>query len=195
MAGNMGDLFNGEALIATGAENSAHEIQPEIDERPTLPRQKMDLQKLKENMDSFRTLSTQSVENALASHAIKQERMGFSGRTLFAGLLLTMTLFLGIANGYGAINSPMLTWVTLTSAIGILSELYRRYTVIKIHTRSPLDLLFDSNKPKDFVQPETLTDASAASKGTSVSVMNRFPSSSENATEDVAEVSDTVSIS
>jgi hypothetical protein len=127
MAGNMGDLFNGEALIATGAENSAHEIQPEIDERPTLPRQKMDLQKLKENMDSFRTLSTQSVENALASHAIKQERMGFSGRTLFAGLLLTMTLFLGIANGYGAINSPMLTWVTLTSAIGILSELYRRY--------------------------------------------------------------------
>jgi hypothetical protein len=56
-------------------------------------------------------------------------------------------------------------------------------------------LLFDTNKPKDFVQPETLTDASAASKGTSVSVMNRFPSSSENATEDVAEVSDTVSIS
>ena len=36
-----------------------------------------------------------------------------------------MTLFLGVANSYGAINSPMLTWVTLTAAIGILSECRR----------------------------------------------------------------------
>jgi hypothetical protein len=196
MAGNMGDLFNGEALTMTGVDSSNRVIEPEVDERPTQPRQKMDLQKLKENMDSFRTLSTQSVENALASHAIKQERMGFSGRTLFAGLLLTMTLFLGIANGYGAINSPMLTWVTLTSAIGILSELYRRYTVIKIHTRSPLDLLFDSNKPKDPTRPEILADADAALHGRSSSATNeRLPLSSETEAEVVAEVSDTVSIS
>jgi len=197
MAGNMGDLFNGEALTMTSPDLSSDEkIVPPVDNRPIQPRQKMDLQKLKENMDSFRTLSTQSVENALASHAIKQERTGFSGRTLFAGLLLTMTLFLGMANGYGAISSPMLTWVTLTSAIGILSELYRRYTVIKIHTRSPFDLLFDSSKPKDLVRPETHSDASADLKARSFSATDDgFPLSSEKASEGEVRVSDTVSIS
>ena len=197
MAGNMGDVFNGDALTMTGNNDlSTSEMLSEVDQRPTQPRQKMDLQKLKEDMDSFRTLSTQSVENALASHAIKQERVGLSGRTVFAGLLLAMTLFLGIANGYGAINSPMLTWVTLTAAMGILSELYRRYRVIKVHTRSPLDLLFDSNNPKEFVRPESNTDLSAvlnipSTPGTD----DRFPLNPDITTEDVAAVSDTVSIS
>ena len=196
MAGNMGDLFNGEALTITGDDSSTADIPAEANLRPALPRQKMDLQKLKENMDSFRTLSTLSVENALASHAIKQERVGFSGRTLLAGLLLAMTLFLGIANGYGAISSPMLTWVTLTSAIGILSELYRRYTVIKVHTRNPLDLLFDSNSPKDVVRTETRTNASAVlSLQTTLGTAENSPLNSERVTDDVSAVSDTVSIS
>ena len=197
MAGNMGDLFNGEALTMTDTnDTSTSDMQPEVDQRPTLPRQKMDLQKLKENMVSFRTLSTQCVENALASHAIKQERVGFSGRTLLAGLLLAITLLLGIANGFGAINSPMLTWVTLTAAIGILSELYRRYTVIKVHTHSPLDLLFESNKPKDFVRPESSTDMSAVlSIPSTPGTDGRFPLNSKSATGDIAGVPDTVSVS
>ena len=61
-----------------------------------------------------------------------------------------MTVFLGIANAKGVIDSPMLKWVTLTSAIAIISELYRRYSAIKFHTRNPLDLLFapdESNGP------------------------------------------------
>ena len=197
MAGNMGDLSNGEALsMADNDDLSTSEMPPEVNLRPAQPRKKMDLQKLKENMDSFRTLSTQSVENALASHAINQERVGFSGRSVFAGLLLAMTLFLGIANGYGAINSPMLTWVTLTAAIGILSELYRRYTVIKVHTRSPLDLLFDSNKPKEMVRPVTHTDASSAlSVASNPETDELIPSTPVTAPEDVAAVADAVSIS
>lgn len=196
MAGNMGDLLNGEALTMAGDNLSPGDSEAEVDERPALPRQKMDLRKLKENMDSFRTLSTQSVENALASHAIKQERMGFSGRTVFAGLLLAMTLFLGTANAYGANNSPMLTWVTLTAAIGIFSELYRRYTVIKVHTRSPLDLLYHSNKPKVFVRPEGNTDTSAAlSVSLTSGTDDSFSRNSYCVAENVAAVSDTVSIS
>ncbi len=197
MAGNMGDLVNGDALTVTGNDDlSTNEMLPEVDQSHTQPRQKMDLQKLRENMDSFRTLSTQSVENALASHAIKQERVGLSGRTVFAGLLLVMTLFLGLANGYGAINSPMLTWITLTAAIGILSELYRRYSVIKVLTRSPLELLFDSTNPREFVRPGSYTDMSAvlnipSTPGTDV----RFPLNPDSTTEDLAAVSDTVSIS
>ena len=113
-------------------------------------------------MESFRTLSTLSVENALASHAIKVERLGFSGRTAFAALLILSTILLGAANYYGAIDSPMLMWVTLTSAIAILSELYRRYVAIAVHTRNPLSLLFPSRKPKAHVPQSVKPQASAA---------------------------------
>ncbi len=197
MAGNMGDLFNGEALTMTDSSSSSTiDIDPEFDLRPAQPRQKMDLLKLKENMDSFRTLSTQSVEKALASHAIKQERVGFSGRTIFAVLLLSLTVILGVANGYGAIDSPMLTWVTLTSAIAILSELHRRYTVIKIHTRSPLDLLFNPNKPKVFVRSDSNTEASPALSAVSTPEKDAgFSLRSDRAADEVGAVSDTVSIS
>jgi hypothetical protein len=149
MAGNMGDLDNPKSLEVSDSGSESCGTAADTESRPVLPRQKMDLQKLKENMASFRTLSTQSVENALASHALRVERHGFTGRTGFAIVLLTMTLVLGIANAKGVIDYPMLTWVTLTSAIGILNELHRRYASIKIHTRSPLDLLFSSDPPRE----------------------------------------------
>ena len=159
LAGNMGSLQDMKPSATSGPDTEIRDAQVAVEERPPQPRQKMDLQKLKENMDSFRTLSTQSVENALASHAIKVERHGFTGRTAFAAVLLTMTLILGIANAKGAIDYPMITWVTLTSAIAILSELHRRYTSIKSHThshtRNPLELLFSNDQPKVPVQNPT----------------------------------------
>ena len=45
-------------------------------------RQKINLNELRDNMDSFRQLSTRSVENALATHAQKQERGGLTVRKL-----------------------------------------------------------------------------------------------------------------
>ena len=140
MAGNMGNLDSGESLSMTNP--AAEEITVAIvaEEQPAQHRQKMDLQKLKENMDSFRALSTQSVEKALASHAMKVQRDGVSGRISFAVVLIAVTLVLGIANVYGAIESPMLTWVTLTAAIGIVSELLRRYSVVSGQVQSPSEL-------------------------------------------------------
>ena len=71
---------------------------------------------------------------------------------MFAVALLTTTVILGIANAKGAIDSPMLTWVSLTSAIAVLSELYRRYSNIKARIRNPLDLFFASSLSKTRVQ-------------------------------------------
>ena len=155
MAGNMGSLESGEPLRTSEPIVHVPLVDTYVEPPVALPRQKMDLQKLKENMDSFRTLSTQSVENALASHAIKMEREGFTGRFAFAAILMTMTLVLGIANARGAIDSPMLTWVTLTSAIALVSELYRRYTNIKVHTKNPLDLLFSTEESKSTLLTST----------------------------------------
>lgn len=162
MAGNMGNLDNSEPLTMSEPETEVQSVAAFDEPRPVQARPKMDLLKLKENMESFRTLSTQSVENALASHAIKVERLGFSGRTAFAALLILSTILLGAANYSGAIDSPMLMWVTLTSAIAILSELYRRYVAIAVHTRNPLSLLFPSRKPKAHVPQSVKPQPSAA---------------------------------
>ena len=151
MAGNMGNLDNDEPQTMSEANIETRDLAAFDEKRPIPLRPKMDLLKLKENMASFRSLSEQSVENALASHAIKLERLGFSGRVVFAALLVLSSVLLGIANYYGAIDAPMLTWVTLTSAIAILTELYRRYQAIAVHTRYPLDLVFRSGKPKGLV--------------------------------------------
>jgi hypothetical protein len=182
MAGNMGSLESGEPLRTTEPVVHVPLVDTYVEPPVALPRQKMDLQKLKENMDSFRTLSTQSVENALASHAIKMEREGFTGRFAFAAILMTMTLVLGIANARGAIDSPMLTWVTLTSAIALVSELYRRYTNIKVHTKNPLDLLFSTEESKNMLL--TSTDMVHAAVPVSAN-----PATPELTTNDVVEIS------
>ncbi|MEJ7592015.1 MAG: hypothetical protein WKF77_10735 [Planctomycetaceae bacterium] len=148
MAGNMDNLDNSDTLTMSEPDMELKGVNLFNEVRPVQPRPKMDLLKLKENMDSFRTLSTQSVENALASHAIKVERLGFNGRTIFTALLIISTVLFGIANAYDAIDSPMLVWVTFTSAIAMLTELYRQYLAIAVHTRKPLDLLLATEKAK-----------------------------------------------
>ncbi len=143
MAGTMGNLVSDEPLTPSESMNEENDVIAQA----VPSRQKMDLQKLRDNMDSFRKLSTLSVDNALASHAIKMERDGFMSRFAFAAILVTMTLVVGIANAKGVTDSPMLTWVTLTAAIALLSEVYRRYIAIKVHSRNPLELLFSSDEP------------------------------------------------
>ena len=153
MAGNSVYPDDGEALTVSDPADFA----PVVKEQTVHPRQKMDLQKLKQNMDSFRTLSTLSVENALASHAIRVERNGFSGRSAFAAVLMSMTVLLGIADAKGVIDSPMLKWVTLTSAIAMISELFRRYSAIRVHTRNPIDRLFEPAGPNGPAQKSAET--------------------------------------
>lgn len=148
MAGNFGDLASSETLTMSEPAVAVNGSAAFNEERPVQPRPKMDLLKLKEDMVSFRRLSTLSVENALASHAIKVQRHGFFSRTVFAALLIMITLFLGTANAHGTIDSPRLMWVTLTAAIAIFYELYRRYLAIAVLTRSPLRLLLRPDHAK-----------------------------------------------
>jgi len=129
MAGNMGNLDSGDALSMTGDADEAESTDTvAAADQPAQNRQKMDLQKLKENMESFRALSTQSVEKALATHANRIKNHGTTSRISYAVVLMVLTLALGIAYAWDMIESPLIMWVTLTSAIGILSELNRRYS-------------------------------------------------------------------
>lgn len=137
MSGGFGDL-TGEGTfpqVASSPDEDPRRVEEEGPAEPRQPRQKVDLQKLREDMNSFRTLSTQSVENALVDHAIRKERHSINGRITFVIVLVVMTIFLAIANVKNIINQPLLIWVTLVAAIGAAAELGRKYVSLKARCR------------------------------------------------------------
>jgi len=73
--------------------------------------------------------------------------------------------------------------VTLTSAIALVSELYRRYTIIKVHTKNPLDLLFSTDESKSTL----LTSADMVNAAVPVSAI---PATHEPTKNDAQEVPD-----
>lgn len=98
---------------------------------PMVPRVKVDVEKLRQNMDSFRSVSTHSIEKALVTHALRTERLSINGRIFLVCVMGFMSVFLSIANYKNIINSPALTWVTLIATVGAGLELMRKMYAIK----------------------------------------------------------------
>lgn len=98
---------------------------------PTIPRLKVDVQKLRENMNSFRTLSAQSTENALINHAMRTERLSINGRIMLTFVMIFMSVFLAIANRKGIIDHPSLIWITVVGAFASVGELIRKLLSVK----------------------------------------------------------------
>lgn len=105
---------------------------------PSTPRQKIDLQKLRENMDSFRSLSTQSVEKAIVHSTLKRERHNINGRIMLSVVLGTMTVFLAIANFKGVINHVVTVWICLAATVVSVAELLRKMSQIRSKCRETL---------------------------------------------------------
>jgi len=127
MSGDFGDLTGDGSISAPQAsvsEEAPAIVKSQID-GPLVPRAKIDLRKMRENMDSFRTLSTQSVEHALVNHALRKERLNINGRIMFVLALLGVGLFLAFASARGIINYPLLIWGTFIATAGAALELGR----------------------------------------------------------------------
>jgi len=115
---------------AQPAEDATASMKP-VNPEPLVSRAKVDLQKLRENMDSFRSVSAQSAENALVNHAIRTERLSINGRIMVTFVMVFMTVFLAIANLKGIINHPSLIWGTLIGAVAAGAELVRKYCSVR----------------------------------------------------------------
>ncbi len=98
---------------------------------PLAPRVKVDVEKLRQNMDSFRSVSTHSVEKALVTHALRTERLSINGRIFLVCVMGFMSVFFAIANYKGIINSTALIWISLLGAIGAGLELTRKMYAVK----------------------------------------------------------------
>jgi len=129
MAGGAMSLDNSGP--ANPGETPAEVSGGDAHDAPIVPRTKVDVEKLRQNMDSFRSVSTQSVEKALVTHALRTERLSINGRIFLVCVMGFMCVFLGIANFKGIIAYPALIWVTLIGAIGAGLELTRKLYAIK----------------------------------------------------------------
>lgn len=135
MANGYGDLDSAPGASVPSADVAS---PPENPSMPSTPRQKMDLQKLRENMDSFRSLSTQSVEKAIVQSTLKRERHNINGRIMLSIVLGTMTVFLAIANFKGVINHFFAVWIALAATVVSVAELARKMSQIRSKCRETL---------------------------------------------------------
>lgn len=126
-----GGLSMENSAASEPAETGVDSAPQDAPEAPLVPRVKVDVEKLRQNMDSFRSVSTQSVEKALVTHALRTERLSINGRIFLVCVMGFMSIFFGIANYKGIINYPALIWVTLIGAIGAGLELTRKLYAIK----------------------------------------------------------------
>ena len=120
------DIAASDSGAAHSEGSAAHS-----DDAPMVPRVKVDVEKLRQNMDSFRSVSTHSVEKALVTHALRTERLSINGRIFLVCVMGFMSIFLAIADYKGIISSPVLIWVTLIGAIGAGLELTRKMYAVK----------------------------------------------------------------
>ncbi|MFO0979628.1 MAG: hypothetical protein U0996_24725 [Planctomycetaceae bacterium] len=137
MANGYGEL-DSAATGTTATPSADPAAAPENPSMPSTPRQKMDLQKLRENMDSFRSLSTQSVEKAIVHSTLKRERHNINGRIMLSVVLGTMTVFLAIANFKGVINHVFAVWIALGATVVSIAELARKMSQIRSKCRETL---------------------------------------------------------
>lgn len=129
MAGGSMPSENIDSNDSNNTETSATELH--APDTVIVPRVKVDVEKLRQNMDSFRSVSTHSVEKALVTHALRTERLSINGRIFLVGVMGFMSVFLGVANYKGVINYPALIWITLLGAIVAGFELTRKVCAIK----------------------------------------------------------------
>ncbi len=143
MSGGFGDLTGDGSMLARPEDEHQAIDTTDASSPPTLPerltpRVRVDVQKLRESMVSFRSVSTKSAENALVNHALRQQRHAINGRIVFMIMLLAMTVFLAFANAQGIVGNPLMMWVALAAAIGTASELARTLYIVKKRVKGVL---------------------------------------------------------
>ena len=137
------------------------------------PRARIDLESLRSNMDSFRELSTRSVENALASHAKRQEKGGITARSTVFGALCLVTVALVGAAFMKVVPFGLPIWLLIAATAASGAELVYRMNLINRKVKgTKVSLTKGANqdgsvsvpgvRPAEVVRPSASLDLSPA---------------------------------
>lgn len=109
----------------------------EVGQQPLpAPHSRIDREKLRENMNSFRTVSTQSVEHALAKAADRKQKHNINGRIVFVVVLSLLSILQVIAFVSKVVDSSLLMWATLAATAASVAELVRKICASPHKTRT-----------------------------------------------------------
>ena len=109
------------------------EVAPSTDDQTAdTERPKVDLDALRSDMNSFRALSTQSVENALAVHAKRIEQSGITTRSTIFLVLAVICGFMVLAVLMNVIPAGLFVWLSVGAAVVSGIDLFAKiYSVNK----------------------------------------------------------------
>lgn len=111
----------------------------------TVSRPKIDIRLLRQNMDSFREISSRSIENALTTHAKRRQRGNLMKRATILGALSLLSVLVVVASLTGAIPFGLLAWLSITAVAVSGGELL--WKVKSIHTEAEQAAARFSNSP------------------------------------------------
>lgn len=113
-----------EAVVeAEAPETTAAEDQLVMDQSAELRRSKIDRDALRNDLQSFRELSTKSAANALATHARRQQKGGITTRTTIVTTLGLICVFVLAAALIGVIPFGWLTTLSVIAVAASAAEL------------------------------------------------------------------------
>ena len=120
--------------LAEPSENRAAAMpaeESEVPSRPAKPRTPVDVQSIRESMNSFRAVAIQSVENAVLSHDLRLAKGKVAVRTMMIAGLIAVTIVVFLANMVQAVQFSMLNWFMVAIVALALVELGLRIHSIR----------------------------------------------------------------
>lgn len=123
------------------------------------PRAKIDVRLLRQNMDSFREISSRSVENALATHARRRERGNLMKRATILGALSLLSVLIVVASMTGAIPFGIFAWLSIAAVVVSGGEFLWKLKSIDVQAEQAAAKFSSQRKHAELQsQPQTLAD-------------------------------------
>ena len=145
MSEHAGELSQ-DSATKKSSEASLDETASPEELRPPVERRPVDVQAIRQHMNSFRNVASTSLEHALASHRIRQAKGKVAGRTTLV-IGLTVVSVLAIAtNSAMKIYFPSLGWLMGLIVCLSIAELILRVEAIRRNRRELRYRILDSAK-------------------------------------------------
>jgi len=158
-----GEKFDSDADSAAkethGNMPSTVSARNELEAFDSRPSKRIDRDKLREHMNSFRSLSEKSVERALAAHAIRQQSQTSDLRLMCTALLAIASVSLFTAGLIG-LFSPTLTWLAFLASLGMGVDIVRTKIILRDRMKKSVEQLESAQQAATIVaaDPESKVD-------------------------------------
>ncbi len=156
--------------LQKSSENPSDELSQPSEPKPLVERRPVDVQAIRQHMNSFRNVASTALEHALASHRIRQAKGKVAWRTtLVIGLAVVSALVIA-TNSAMKIYFPSLGWLMGLIICLAIAELILRIEAIRRHRRELRYRILEPAKKCGDRSDKNGTDGTTAAEDASVTL-------------------------